>query len=138
MSESVSDIINGCYACPSEALQDAAALSLLARLAGAFTASNVTQSRVAVNGDNDTLVAAAASTVKYREIQLQNLGTEEVFVRLGTGAANTGANGEFVLKAGTAADDGTGGTYTVTGYIGLLTGASTGATNVSVTVIDLA
>ena len=136
-TESKSDIMNPCLSCAPEEEQSGLMLSLLARLGGSLTASDVTQARVAVNGANVTLLAAAASTVKYRTVMLQNLGTEVVFVRLASGASTTGANGEFVLKAGDAADDGTGGVYTIDGYIGLITGASTGATNVSVTVLNL-
>lgn len=137
MSESTSDMMNPCLNCPPPGEQASLLLSLVARLASSLTASDVTQARVAVNGNDDTLLAAAASDVKYRTVMLQNLGTEVVFVRLGTGADNTGANGEFALKAGDAADDGTGGVYTIDGYIGAITGASTGATNVSVTVLNL-
>ena len=136
-TESKGDIANPCLVCAPLDEQSGLMLSLLARLGGSLTASDVTQARVAVNGANVTLLAAAAADVKYRTIMLQNLGTEEVFVRLGTGASDTGANGEFVLKAGAAADDGTGGVYTVDGYIGLVTAASGGATNVSVTVLNL-
>lgn len=137
MSESKNDMMDPCLSCAPLEEQNGLMLSLLARLGGSVAASDVTQARVAVNGNDVTLLAAAASTVKYRTVMLQNLGTEVVFVRLGTGADNTGANGEFALKAGDAADDGTGGVYTIDGYIGLITGASTGATNVSVTVLNL-
>ena len=137
MSESKSNMMDPCLSCAPLEEQNGLMLSLMARLGGSLTASDVGHARVAVNGNNVTLRAAAASTVKYRTIMLQNLGTVPVFVHLGTGANNTGSNGEFVLKAGTAADDGTGGVYTIDGYIGLITGASTAATNVSVTVLNL-
>lgn len=137
MSESTSDMMDQCLNCPPPGEQASLLLSLVARLARSLTESDVRHARVAVNGNNVTLRAAAASTVKYRTIMLQNLGTVPVFVHLGTGANNAGSNGEFVLKAGDAADDGTGGVYTIDGYIGLITGASTGATNVSVTVLNL-
>lgn len=40
---------------------------------------------------------------------VQNLGTNPLFLKLGTGASSTSFN--VILKAGTAADDGLGGAY---------------------------
>lgn len=111
--------------------------NLVSRLVGGFTASAVSQARVAVNGNNVTLLAAAGGGVNYRDIQIQNLGTTPVFVRLTSGADNTGANGEFILAAAGSANDGTGGVYRVSGYLGIITGASAAAVNVSVTAITL-
>jgi len=58
--------------------------------------------------------------------QIQNLGTNALFVRLGTGASTTVFH--TVLKAGTANDDGTGGVmsqFEGTVYTGIITIAGT-------------
>lgn len=110
--------------------------SLRTRLAGGVSGAAATQARVTVATNNVSLLAAASGIV-YRDVQIQNLGTVPVFIRLASGADNTGANGEFVLSAGGVANDGSGGVYRVSGWLGVITGASTSSTAVSVTVIDL-
>lgn len=108
--------------------------SLRARLAGGVSTS--TQARVTVNGNNVSVLAAASGVV-YRDVQIQNLGTVPVFLRLASGADNAGANGEFALSACGVANDGSGGVYRVSGWLGVITGASTSSAAVSVTTLDL-
>jgi len=110
--------------------------SIRTRLVGGVSGAAATQARVTVNGNNVSLLAAASGVV-YRDVQIQNLGTVPVFIRLAASADNTGANGEFVLSAGASANDGTGGVYRVSGMLGVITGASTASAAVSVTVINL-
>lgn len=121
----------------SEALGQGALVALYRRLTGAFAEPQVSQSRVAVNGNNVTLVSAAPPGVAYREIMIQNLGTYPLFLELSSGAANTGASGEIVLNAGGAGNDGTGGVYRVAGFLGTISGASAGALNAAVVVTTL-
>lgn len=57
---------------------------------------------------------------------IQNLGTNPLFVKLGTGASTTDFH--FILKAGTGADDGLGGIHeenTGVIYTGIITVAGT-------------
>lgn len=118
-----------CAACATTGEQLSAILSLLMRQNGYTT---VTQSSVAVNGDNVTLAAAGTGP---RTVILQNVNGNDVFVKLGTGAVNTGAGGEHVLHKAGGSFHGDGGVLTVP-YNGLITGASTGATNVSVIILE--
>jgi hypothetical protein len=106
-----------------------------------FGAGNITDDLVAVTDAGVTLLAAAAPATggaKRARVILQNLGDKKVFVRLGAAASNTGANGEYVLKAGTAAGDGTGGTLDLTGIQAAIYGAciTEETANVSVTVFN--
>jgi hypothetical protein len=52
---------------------------------------------------------ALAANANRGAWMIQNLGTNALFVRLGTGASSTVFN--VVLKAGTGNDDGTGGSF---------------------------
>lgn len=56
---------------------------------------------------------------------IQNLDTNPLFVKLGIGASSTDFN--FVLKAGTGADDGLGGSYEsqITVFTGIISVAGT-------------
>lgn len=69
---------------------------------------------------------ALASNTKRIAFVIQNLGTNPLFVRLGSGASDTVFH--FVLKAGAAQDDGTGGVITSAEgviYTGIITVAGT-------------
>jgi len=116
---------------------EARSSEMLTRMAGSIGSGLVSQRAVTVNGDNVSLVAEAAAGVRYREIQIQNLGTAALFLRLGSGAANTGANGEIVLNAGSVANDGAGGVYRIAGFNGAVTGASASSVVASVVVLNL-
>jgi len=70
-----------------------------------------------------TALAANSARVGF---SIQNLGTNPLFVRLGTGA--TTSLFHFVLRGGTGQDDGTGGVLTFADsavYTGLITVAGT-------------
>lgn len=61
---------------------------------------------------------------------IQNMATTPLYLFFGSGATTTGPY-HFVLKGGTAVNDGNGGTLTQTGvscYTGSVTGAGTAAT----------
>ncbi len=66
---------------------------------------------VTANGDAFTLTAGQIGFV-------QNLDTEALFVKLGTGASAASFN--YVLKAGAAADDGAGGSILIDNWIGVV------------------
>lgn len=137
MTETASAIIDPCIACLPVDEQRAAEVSLLQRLGGSFTATDVTEATVSVGADNVVLLAAAAAGVRYRDILIQNLGTVPVAFRLASTAAAAGGNGEKFLKACTVANDGNGGWYEVSGYLGQITAAAGSAANVSVTVLKI-
>ncbi len=121
----------------AESLGQGAMVALYRRLVGAFSGPQVNQSRVTVNGDNVAVVPEAPPGVSYREILIQNLGTSPLFLRLASGAANTGANGEVVLNACGAANDGTGGVYKLAGFLGAISGASASSINAAVVITTL-
>lgn len=81
-------------------------------------------------GMNTPSIASAATALaantKRIGWQIQNLGTNALFVRLGSGASTTVFHA--VLKGGTGNDDGTGGSYSQTDgviYTGIVTIAGT-------------
>lgn len=79
---------------------------------------------------NTPSIASAATAIASNParggFQIQNLGQNPLFVRLGSGASTTVFH--FVLKAGTANDDGLGGSFSMstgTVYTGIVTIAGT-------------
>lgn len=79
-----------------------------------------------VEPSNATIATAAgtAFTLEQNEIGfIRNLGTNPLFVKLGTGAASNSFTD--VLKAGTANDDGLGGTIIIADFLGAVTVAGT-------------
>ena len=83
-----------------------------------------------MSATNTPEIANAATALAANSVrggwQIQNLGTNALFVRLGSGASTTVFH--FVLKGGTANDDGTGGSYgenSGTLYTGIVTIAGT-------------
>lgn len=66
-----------------------------------------------------------AATPTRKSATIQNLGMNPLFVRLGTGASSTVFN--YILKAGTANDDGTGGSITLSGtdWTGIISATGT-------------
>ena len=77
-----------------------------------------------------TGIVTAAGTIlsenlNRRGLIIQNLGTDELFVKFGASASTSSF--DVVLKAGTANDDGLGGTlsYDVLSYTGIISVAGT-------------
>lgn len=68
---------------------------------------------------------ALAENDNRRTVIIQNLGTNALYVKFGDGA--TTADFDLILKAGTANDDGLGGTvsFDVLSYTGIITVAGT-------------
>jgi len=56
-------------------------------------------------------------------LRIQNLDTDPLFVKRGTGASTTSAN--YVLAGGTGADDGKGGTLVIADFVGTVSFAGT-------------
>jgi hypothetical protein len=81
-----------------------------------------TAAPVTANGDAFTLTAGQSGFV-------QNLDDEPLFVKLGTGASAASFN--YVLKAGTAADDGTGGSVQINNWVGIVSIFATGTARAS-------
>lgn len=81
------------------------------------------------NSNTPTIASAATALAANNArigFSIQNLGTNPLFVLLGTGASTTVFH--FVLKASSVADDGTGGVLTMTNgtvYDGVITIAGT-------------
>lgn len=68
---------------------------------------------------------ALAANDNRRTVIVQNLGTNALFVKFGTGASTTSF--DVILKGGSVADDGLGGTlsFDVLSYTGIITVAGT-------------
>lgn len=78
------------------------------------------------SGIASAATAIAANPTGRGAWSIQNLGTNALFVKLGSGASATDFN--FVLKGGTGTDDGTGGSIAQemgTVYTGIITVAGT-------------
>ncbi len=80
--------------------------------------------------ENSGILTAAGTALEANEARvsyfIQNLGTNPIFVKEGSGASTTDFT--YILSAGTGADDGTGGSYDSTAsqiYVGILTVAGT-------------
>jgi len=74
---------------------------------------------------------ALAANANRKAFSIQNLAAVAVYVKLGAGASN--ADFSIVLKAGSAANDGTGGSFTDTSYTGIVTiSAASGSPRVAV------
>lgn len=71
--------------------------------------------------DNATTVEIAAGGMAF----VQNLDDAAVYVKLGAAASDS--NFSFVLSAGTAANDGLGGSREITNYFGLVSFAAAAA-----------
>lgn len=90
-------------------------------LAGVMSSSS--QTRTPAISNEATALAANKARVGWR---IQNLDTDPLFVRLGSGC--TTSVFDMVLAAGTGADNGTGGSYSEVGgvvYNGIITIAGT-------------
>lgn len=92
------------------------------------------------NGGTVTVGSSAtqllAANDNRRTIVLQNLSTSPIFVKFGSGA--TTSSFSFILPAGTASNDGTGGVFTedTLSYTGVITAVvSSGTADIQVTEI---
>ena len=86
----------------------------------------ITQKGTANVPEIASAATALAANTERAGWMIQNLGTNPLFVRLATGASTTVFHA--VLKGGTGADDGTGGSYSQFGatvYTGLVSIAGT-------------
>lgn len=70
-----------------------------------------------------TAAGDVATLAKGEKAYIQNLGTNPLFVRRATGAS--AAAFHCVLKAGSAADDGTGGAISIEDHVGVVSVAGT-------------
>ncbi len=118
--------IDPCLDCRPESSNIA---SLLGIVNNSLGSSASTQLFVTVAGANVAVLPAAS----YQSILIQNTGDAPVFIRTGTGASVTGANGEIVLHAATAFNAGNGGSVTIENYIGAITAACATSSSISVT-----
>lgn len=92
---------------------------------GAGAQFNKVSTATPVTADGKVFVLAAGE-VGF----LQNLDDAALYVKLGAGASSTSFN--FVLKAGTAADDGLGGSIFIDNYAGVVSiAAATGSPRVA-------
>ena len=85
--------------------------------------SQTTKSNTPAIASDATALAANEGRLGF---SIQNLGTNALFIRLGTGASSTVFH--TVLKAGTGNDDGTGGSYSMESgvvYTGIVSIAGT-------------
>ena len=88
--------------------------------------SSVTQQIVACSG---TKADVAASSPHH--LTVQNLGTVPVYVKLGATATTSTGGFRYIVPAGGAANDGTGGTLNISGYVGTIS-LITGGTSANV------
>jgi hypothetical protein len=75
--------------------------------------TNITSAVVTADGDAGTIPAGGKGFI-------QNLDDAAVYVKLGTGAASSSGNFAFVLSAGSAANDGLGGSKEIADYSGIV------------------
>lgn len=129
MSEAVDRVLGDipCFQCLEPGTQEAVVTEGVADLAHGQI-SSITQASVSVPTTGATLLAAAAAAVERKFVVLQNTGTQTVWVRFGSAASNTGANGEIALAGGNVAGDGQGGVLPIDGYRGAIYGASASGT----------
>ena len=97
------------------------------RAAGALAALQAVHASATANLGNVTIpqsgaTALAANTARLGYL-IQNLGRNPLYVRRGAGASTT--NYDFILAAGSADDDGTGGSREGNEYTGIITVAGT-------------
>lgn len=111
-------------------------LGFLNRVAGQY--ASITQVQKAMTGTSAIILAAPAAGTTRKFVTIQNVGANPCAIRTAATASSTAANGEWILKGGTAVLDGTGGFITLDGYSGALYGATTAATtNLSVSYADI-
>jgi hypothetical protein len=100
---------------------------------GPITASSQIHTRTGIVTTPGTLLSANDNR---RTVIVQNLGTSVLYVKFGTGASST--DFDLILKAGTAADDGLGGSlsYDVLSYTGVISVAGPTPSAVRCTATD--
>ena len=122
--------------CKSPWELDLAGLAYLNRVAGQYTA--ITQVQKAMTTASAIILAAPAAGTTRKFVTIQNVGVNPCAIRTAASASSTAANGEWILRGGTALLDGTGGFITLDNYAGVLYGATTAATtNLSVSYADI-
>ena len=90
--------------------------------------SSVTQQIVACSGTKADVVTSSP-----HHLTVQNLGTVPVYVKLGATATTSTGGFSYIVPAGGAANDGTGGTLNISGYVGTISFiTASGSTNVVV------
>lgn len=139
MSEFVDRVLSDipCFQCLEPGTQEAVRTEGTAELAHGQI-STITQALVSVPTTGATLLAAASADVERKFVVLQNNGTQTVWIRFGSAASNTGANGEIALAGGNVGGDGQGGVLPVDGYRGAIYAASaSGTQSVSVNYADV-
>jgi hypothetical protein len=75
--------------------------------------ASVTQQIVACDGSADNVVTSSP-----HHLTVQNLGVVPVYVKLGATATASTGGFSYILAACGAANDGTGGTVNISGYVG--------------------
>ena len=90
--------------------------------------SSVTQQIVACSGTKADVVTSSP-----HHLTVQNLGTVPVYVKLGATATTSTGGFSYIVPAGGAANDGTGGTLNISGYVGTIS-LITGGTSANVVV----
>ena len=90
--------------------------------------SSVTQQIQACDTSADDIVTSSP-----HHLTVQNLGTVPVYVKLGATATTSTGGFSYILAAGGAANDGTGGGVNISGYVGTISFiTASGSTNVVV------
>lgn len=113
----------GAFGCKSPNQQKLASLGYLAAIAEGVGNSPSGVSANSSNGVKSGAGTAILDNLNRTDIQIQNQGTNALYVKLGTGA--TTSNYDVILNACTVALDGKGGFYANTGYTGAVSVAGT-------------
>lgn len=83
-----------------------------------YQKSSAPSSFAIITSGGDLATLAAGDT-----LHIENLGTNPLFVKRGTGASSTSAN--YVLAAASVADNGTGGKLDITDFTGVVSATGT-------------
>ena len=118
--------VEPCLDCRDESTNIA---SLVGIVNEAFGTSTASQAKVTVAGAN----VAVLPQESYQSVYIKNTGTTVVWIRLASGAASTGANGEIPLAGESSAGAGDGGDLTIDTFTGVITAACATSGSVSVT-----
>jgi len=88
-----------------------------------FPVTTAPQVSTAPSNSAAITTAADITLAAGERLFIQNLDTDPIFVKRGTGASSSSFN--YVLQAGGAADDGTGGSLVIDDFIGVVSFAGT-------------
>jgi hypothetical protein len=113
----------GAFGCKSVNQQKLASLGYLAAIAEGVGNSPSGVYANSSNGVKSGAGDAIQSNLSRTDIQIQNQGTNVLYVKFGTGCTTT--NYDLILVSCTAAADGKGGFYSNTGYTGIVSVAGT-------------